>query len=142
MRGARLTAFRRLSEPLAFVLDSSVILAIVRGEPGADKAVAIAKEQCCTSSVNVAEVVTKCVEWQYPEAVAMSVIESCGIDVVALEYAQAVLAGQLRRRAAKGVLSLGDRACIATAIQMNATAVTADRIWTTLDLGCKIELIR
>jgi PIN domain nuclease of toxin-antitoxin system len=128
--------------PLAFVLDSSAILAIVRGEPGADKALALARERSCTSSVNVAEVVTKCVEWQYPEAVAINVIESCGIDVVALEQDHAVLAGQLRRKARKGVLSLGDRACIATAIRMNATAVTADKVWSTLDLGCKIELIR
>ena len=127
---------------MAFVLDSSAILAIVRGEPGADKALALAKEQSCTSSVSVAEVVTKCVEWQYPEAVALEVIESCGIEVVALEKDHAVLAGQLRRRASKGVLSLGDRACIATAIQMNATAVTADKVWSTLELGCKIELIR
>ena len=127
---------------LAYVLDTSVILAIVRGETGAERALALAKEQSCTSSVNVAEIVTKCVEWQYPEAVALDVIESCGIDVVALEHNHAVLAGQLRRKARKGVLSLGDRACIATAIQMNATAVTADKVWTTLDLGCKIELIR
>jgi ribonuclease VapC len=127
---------------LAFVLDSSAILAIMRGEPGADKAFALARERSCTSSVNVAEVVTKCVEWQYPEAVALDVIESCGIAVVALQQDHAVLAGQLRRKVPKGVLSLGDRACIATAIRMNATAVTADRVWSTLDLGCKIELIR
>jgi PIN domain nuclease of toxin-antitoxin system len=128
--------------PLAFVLDSSVILAIVRGEPGADRALALARERSCTSSVNVAEVVTKCVEWQFPEAVAMDVIASCGIDVVALGQDHAVLAGQLRRKASKGVLSLGDRACIATAIRMNATAVTADKVWSTLDLDCKVELIR
>ena len=127
---------------MAFVLDSSVILAIVRGEPGADRALAFTKERSCMSSVNVAEVVTKCVEWQYPEAVAMDVIESCGIDVVALRQDHAVLAGQLRGKASKGILSLGDRACVATAIRMNATAVTADRVWSTLDLGCKVELIR
>jgi PIN domain nuclease of toxin-antitoxin system len=39
-------------------------------------------------------------------------------------------------------LSLGDRACIATAIKIGGTAVTADRVWSTLDLGCKVELIR
>lgn len=127
---------------VSFVLDSSAILAIVRGEAGADKALALAREGSCTSSVNVAEIVTKCVEWQYPEAVAIDVIESCGIEVVALEQDHAVLAGQLRRKASKGVLSLGDRACIATAIGLNATAVTADRIWSKLDLGCRIELIR
>ena len=38
-------------------------------------------------------------------------------------------------------LSLGDRACLALAIQENAVAVTSDRTWTMLDI-CQIESIR
>jgi PIN domain nuclease of toxin-antitoxin system len=37
---------------------------------------------------------------------------------------------------------LGDRACLALAIRKGATALTADRKWADLDVGCKIELIR
>ena len=54
----------------------------------------------------------------------------------------AVLAGRLAKAASKGILSLGDRACLATAIRLGATAVTADRAWATLDLSCPVELIR
>ncbi len=130
------------SDALGFVLDASAILAIVRGEPGADKALALAKARSFTSSVNVAEMVTKCVQWNYPEAAALGVVASCDIEVVTFTQDHAVLAGQLRRLSKGGVLSLGDRACIATAIRLNATIVTADRIWTTLDIDCPIELIR
>ena len=142
MRGARHMAFRRLSDALAFVLDSSVILAIVRGESGADRALALAKSRSFTSSVNVAEMVTKCIQWNYPEAAALGVVANCGMEVVAFTHDHAVLAGQLRRLSERSVLSLGDRACIATAMRLNATVVTADRIWASLDIDCPVELIR
>jgi ribonuclease VapC len=64
------------------------------------------------------------------------------ITVVAFEQEDAPLAGRLADVAPKGVLSLGDRACIATAIRLGATAVTTDRAWADLDLPCPIELIR
>jgi PIN domain nuclease of toxin-antitoxin system len=53
-----------------------------------------------------------------------------------------IAAGQLRELTRRRGLSLGDRACLALAIRENAIAVTADRDWGDLDIGCKIELIR
>ena len=38
--------------------------------------------------------------------------------------------------------SLGDRACLALAIDRKATVYTTDRIWKELDLGIQIEVIR
>lgn len=123
------------------VLDSSVVLAILRGEIGEAEAAEIVRD-ACISSVNVAEVITKCVEQDFPEDAAMELIEGAGIRVIPFEADHAVLAGRLRKRAPKGVLSLGDRACLATAIMLDAVAVTADKVWATLDIGCKVELIR
>ena len=94
------------------------------------------------SAVNVAEVVTKCVEQDYPEEAALDVIQSCGIEILPFDEDLAILAGRLCRNVRKGILSLGDRACIATAIRAGATAVTADRVWAELDLPCAVELIR
>jgi PIN domain nuclease of toxin-antitoxin system len=37
---------------------------------------------------------------------------------------------------------LGDRACLALAIQRQATALTTDRAWKNLNLGIEIEVIR
>lgn len=39
-------------------------------------------------------------------------------------------------------LSLADRSCLALAIEKEADVLTADRAWTTLDLGGEIQLIR
>ena len=116
-------------------------MAIVRGEAGEDAAMQLA-EGALISAVNVAEVVTKCVEQSFPEDVALRLIRSGGISVIAFDGEHALLAGQLRKKVPKGVLSLGDRACIATAIRASATAVTADRVWAGLDLPCPVELIR
>jgi PIN domain nuclease of toxin-antitoxin system len=118
-----------------------VILAIVRGEAGEEKALRLSRD-AVISAVNVAEVVTKCIEKAYPVEVALQVIQSAGIKTIDFDYDLAVTAGRLQSLAPKGVLSLGDRACIATAIKIGGTAVTADRVWSTLDLGCKVELIR
>jgi len=39
-------------------------------------------------------------------------------------------------------LSLADRAYLATAIRMDAVALTADRVWAELPLDAKIQVIR
>ena len=39
-------------------------------------------------------------------------------------------------------LSLADRACLALASRLGVPAVTADRAWTTLDVGVEIVCIR
>jgi len=125
----------------AFVLDSSAIMAVLLDEAGHDKAAELVQD-ALMSSVNVAEVVAKCVEFGFPEQLALEFIQGSNVTIVDFDLEHAILAGELRRRASKGILSLGDRACIATAIRQDAIAVTADRIWSTLELGCKIELIR
>ena len=125
----------------AFVLDSSAIMAVLLDEAGYDKAAELVQD-ALMSSVNVAEVVAKCVEFVFPEQLALEFIQGSNVTIVDFDLEHAILAGELRRRASKGILSLGDRACIATAIRQDAIAVTADRIWSTLELGCKIELIR
>ena len=123
------------------VIDSSVVLAVIRGEAGAQKGFELS-QGAMMSAANIAEVVTKCIEWRYPEEAALELIQSCGIQPIGLDDKLAVLAGQLRRGVPKGKLSLGDRACIATAIKLQGTAVTADRVWAELTLPCKVELIR
>lgn len=123
------------------VLDTSVVLAVVLGEKGHEAAARVARG-AHISSVNLAEIVTKSIELTVPEHIALEYIKGSRITVIDFDRDLAVLAGQLQGKAPRGVLSLGDRACIATAIRMGGTAVTADRIWSTLDLGCPVELIR
>lgn len=122
-------------------LDSSVIMAIILAEAGQDKAARLAPG-ALLSSVNLAEIITKCIEKEVSPAIAEEYIRSGNIEIVGFDGDLAMSAGELFKRAKKGVLSLGDRACIATAIQYKATVITADRIWATLDLPCPVELIR
>ncbi|ATU93814.1 hypothetical protein BLM14_12240 [Phyllobacterium zundukense] len=116
-------------------------MAILLGELGQERASALA-EGGLMSSVNLAEVMTKCIEFAFSEDVALSYFHASNITVLDFNHTLAVAAGELQRKAPRGVLSLGDRACIATALHHQGTAVTADRIWSTLDLGCPVELIR
>jgi PIN domain nuclease of toxin-antitoxin system len=39
-------------------------------------------------------------------------------------------------------LSLGDRACLALAMERKATVYTTDKVWKNLDLGIEIVVIR
>jgi PIN domain nuclease of toxin-antitoxin system len=124
-----------------FVIDSSIVLAVLRNEKGNGLAAELALG-ATMSSVNLAEIVTKCIEFEIDPNHALQYIAGRNIDVVEFGFADSVLAGRLWKAAPKGKLSLGDRACIATAVRLGATAVTADRIWAELDLPCKVELIR
>ncbi len=124
-----------------FVIDSSVILAILRSESGNDSA-GIYVPHAAMSSVSLAEIVTKCIEWELDPDDAVTFVRDTGMNVHDFTGDDAILAGRLAVGVPKGVLSLGDRACIATAVRLKATAVTADRVWAELALPCPIELIR
>ena len=66
-----------------------------------------------------------------------------GLEIEAVEFNsdQALKAAELRVVTKHLGLSLGDRACLALTILNDATAVTADQNWGSLDV-CRIELIR
>jgi len=123
------------------VIDTSAIMAILLGEPGQDAAARLLPGGIL-SAVNLVEVLTKCFERAVPAEMAQTYIRYANIEVVPFDAKQALISADLFAGAKKGVLSLGDRACLATAISLGATVVTADRIWAELDLPCPVELIR
>ncbi len=124
-----------------YVLDSSAVLAVLLNESGADNALQYFQNgRCC--SVNVTEIVARLIDrGRTPDQAAGDFFDT-GISVDDFGTDLAVLAGRLLAVTAHKGLSLGDRACLALSIRERAIAVTADRDWATLDLGCKIELIR
>jgi len=125
----------------AYVLDSSAVLAVLLDESGADNALRYFQSgQCC--SVNVTEIVARLIDKGRTPDEAVSDFLDTGIDIDGFDPELAILAGRLRAATKHKGLSLGDRACLAMAIRKNAVAVTADRDWADLDVGCKIELIR
>jgi ribonuclease VapC len=124
-----------------FVLDASAVLAVLFAETGRERASELA-EGAMMSTVNLAETVTKCVEKDYPESDAIDFILNSNIAVMDFDLELAKLAAALRRKIDRRVLSFGDRACLALATRENAVAVTCDRFWATIEVGCKIEVIR
>lgn len=113
------------------VLDSSAVLALLLGEPGAER-VKPTLPGACLSTVNFAEIVTKLCERGMPQDQARLAIEAIGVEVVDFGIDQACMTGELRNRTRSAGLSLGDRACLALAQQRNLPAITADTAWSQL----------
>lgn len=123
------------------VVDSSAVLAHIFGEPGGEWFETETRD-VVISTVNITEVISKLLEkgWGFEEAI--DDLEMLGLRVsdysVPLAYGAAAIHLATRHRG----LSLGDRACLTLAIREDADAVTADRNWASLDIGCRIEVIR
>lgn len=123
-----------------YVLDASAVLALIFLEPGWE-VVDRVLHGSMMSTVNVAEALTKLIQDNIGLAEAIEEISKLNIEIVDFEMESAAKSAELRPLTKHLGLSLGDRACIALAMQHNATAVTADKSWSKLDL-CKIEVIR
>lgn len=122
------------------VLDASAVLALLQNETGKEKVEAVL-EKSAISRVNVTEVLTKLIEKGVSSAEAQESFASLDLKIVEFDENQSVKAAKLRLATKSSGLSLGDRCCIALAIQENAIAVTADKVWANLNF-CKIEVIR
>ncbi|MDO5625779.1 MAG: type II toxin-antitoxin system VapC family toxin [Pseudomonadota bacterium] len=128
------------------VIDSSVLIAISKGEPGAEAAMELLlTNDCVISSVNLAEVGTKLLDFGLPTQELARGLAQFSLDVIDFDENQATACAALRASTREFGLSLGDRACLALARGMQATAVTADRVWADLDeavIGVRVQLIR
>jgi ribonuclease VapC len=126
---------------LIYVLDSSAVLAVYNRETGSDK-VRGAQGRRLISAVNFSEIESKLIERGVsPEAIAQ-LENMLPCEVIAFDRVQASLTAKLRRLTKHKSLSLGDRACLALAIQQKATVLTADRAWMEINAGVKIEVVR
>jgi PIN domain nuclease of toxin-antitoxin system len=123
------------------VLDSSALMAVMRSETGAE-IIAACLDWAIVSTVNLAEVETKLVSAGLDEQLAWRHIAEMECKSVPFDEEQARIAGGLVKVTRPFGLSLGDRACLALAMQRQATAYTTDRVWKSLDLGIEIKIIR
>jgi ribonuclease VapC len=123
------------------VLDSSAVLAVLNGEPGA-KVVMAALDGALVSTVNYAEIVAKLVERGNSYADALSAIQTIALTTVDFDLALAQRTGTLRAETAKRGLSLGDRACLSLAEREGLPAITADRSWVDAVSGVEVRLFR
>lgn len=124
-----------------YVLDASAVLALLNQEPGADQ-VQEALSSAVISTVNLAEIVTRLTIKGMPEAEIRNVLGLLGLETMPFDEESAIQGGLLYTLMQPGGLSSGDRACLTLARNLNATALTADRAWLSLDTGVQIRLIR
>lgn len=123
------------------VLDASAILALLWSESGSEK-VASVMEDAAISAVNWAEIVSKLQDRGVDLNAARPMLSELPISVLAFDADQAFAAGALRRASKHLGLSIGDRACLALATQLDVPAYTADRAWAKLDCGVDVVVIR
>ena len=123
------------------VLDASVVLAFLNDEKGSEKLKKIIPG-AMISSVNFSEVVGKLLENGVPETAAREALDTLSLNIIDFDEALAFEAGKLRPKTKRLGLSLGDRACLATASSLKLTALTLDRSWLKLRTKHKIEYAR
>ncbi len=125
------------------VLDASALLALLLGEPGADK-VKAALDGSLMSTVNVAEVVSHYAKLGATRQDIEAMLRSLPIRWFPLNTALSSEAGMLRPITLEGGLSLGDRCCLALAKREGLPALTAERRWPLIaeTAGVTVELIR
>lgn len=124
-----------------YVLDASAVLALLFDESGADRI-----EEYLSSSVisalNFGEVLQICVDRSANVDQVATDLPNVLLEICPLTSEQARDAAMIWPIAKPHGLSLGDRVCLVLAKQLGAVAVTSDRAWQKIDIGCKVELVR
>lgn len=124
------------------VFDASVLLAVIYQERGFEKLTPELLSQSMVSAVNLAEVHSKLVSSGWPAQDAWEDACSPANEIAPFTAAQAEIAGNLVKQTRTMGLSLGDRACLALALDLKVPVYTADRSWKQLSLGLRIHVIR
>jgi len=129
---------------VANLFDSSAVIALVRDERGADKVLA-SLPGGFISTVNASEVIAVLMReaaMSFEEAQqALHKLDLTPLDFT-IELAELAARISSPETHARGI-SLGDRACLATALHAGLPIVSADRTWSRLKIAhLKIEFIR
>jgi ribonuclease VapC len=125
------------------ILDASALLALTRREEGADK-VAESLADSVMTTVTLSEAVGYYARGGASEAEIRALFDVLRIERVPFDEELAYIAGLLLPKTRPAGLSFGDRACLALALRIGGTALTADRAWLRVAtaVGVEIEMIR
>ena len=127
------------------LLDASAVLGYLNDEPGRDiVAAALLSGEARISLVNQSEVLSKLCDWGMNFENAEKVLGKLALPLEAFTAQTALEAARLRSLTKAYGLSLGDRACLATARLCKLDVLTGDRPWLQMAqvLGLKIISFR
>jgi len=125
------------------VLNSSAVLAMVYDEPGGSRvrsAIVSPLYAVSISAVNWCEILTKLCQISPIMTGEKLTAILPGVEVMPLGQVEAEQAAWLAKSCPS--ISLGDRACLALAVFLDATAWTTDKIWAQMPAAAKIEMLR
>jgi ribonuclease VapC len=125
----------------AAILDASALLAVLGDEPGGEL-VAPLLDGAVISTVNWSEVLARYVDLGLEIGGREGEIEALGVSLAPFTPRHSEIAAGLLPLTRKAGLSLGDRACLALALDLGGRPVTADRAWARIDVGLAVTLIR
>ncbi len=120
---------------------ASALLAMLQAEAGADRVEALL-DGSVVSTVNWTEVIQKAQARGVDTTGLAHELIGAGLQIVSFDLAAAERGGLLWADTWGQGLSLGDRACLAAALERGLPVLTADRAWTELNLGVTVESIR
>jgi PIN domain nuclease of toxin-antitoxin system len=125
------------------VLDASALLALLRGEAGAERVKSILKNSAMTT-INFGEVVGFYARRGASEPEIRSLLHALPVERVAFDEELAYVVGLMLPQTSSAGLSLGDRACLGLAGRLGVKALTADRSWSRIAraVGVEVEVIR
>ena len=128
---------------VAQLLDASALLAVAFNEDGAEQVMlALSRPHVGITVTNLTEVVSKLRQGGMTMAGCRAFIDDLQLTVVGADTETALLAGELHSQTRWAGLSMADAMCLATAVQLDASVVTADRAWGRLDVGVSIHIVR
>ncbi|MBE9050112.1 type II toxin-antitoxin system VapC family toxin [Nostocales cyanobacterium LEGE 11386] len=123
------------------VVDASAVLALLNQETGSEEILQLI-DNAAISSVNLSEVIAKLAEAGIPEEDIRQIILNLNLEVILFNEEQAFKAGMLRPATKSIGLSFGDRACLALGVVLNQPVITTDRLWSNLNMGIEIRVVR
>lgn len=128
---------------MTIVVDASAIMALMLGEPGAEKVLAVVRRSLM-SAVNVSECCARGVERGAGADEVLAIVHGYEVQVRPFELDDALEAARLREPTRAIGASLGDRACLALGRRYGLPVLTGDRRLADIDpgLGIDIRLIR
>jgi ribonuclease VapC len=127
-----------LAKPVVF--DSSAVLAVIFSEPGSEVIIPML-QGALLSTVNLAEVHTRLLLRGANPDLAWNRLRELGCELCPFSEDQARIAADLLPGTRSLVLSFGVRACLALAIDRQATVYTTDPAWKNLPVDVDVVVV-